>query len=70
RERLLAQVWPDAEAALAVHSLHSLVHQLHRLLSDAIDGAAPVVHSGVIYRLNVEPASPDTHSFEALGWPR
>jgi DNA-binding SARP family transcriptional activator len=67
RERLLAQVWPDADAALAVHSLHSLVHQLHRLLGDAIDGAAPVVHSGEIYRLNVEAGiATDTRSFEAL----
>ena len=67
RERLLAQVWPDADAALAVHSLHSLVHQLHRLLGDAIGGAAPVVHSGEIYRLNAEAGvATDTRSFESL----
>jgi DNA-binding SARP family transcriptional activator len=43
------------------------VHQLHRLLGDAINGASPVVHSGEIYRLNVEAGiATDTHSFEDL----
>ena len=67
RERLLAQVWPDAEAPLAIHSLHSLVHQLHRLLGDAIDGMPPVVHAGEIYRLNTEAGiATDIDTFEAL----
>jgi len=37
------------------------------MLGDAIDGATPVVHSGEIYRLNVEAGiATDTRSFEAL----
>jgi len=52
RERLLAQVWRDDDLSLPAQSLHSLVHTLHRMLGDAIDGAMPVVHDGEIYRLN------------------
>ncbi len=67
RERLLAQVWPETEASLAVQSLHSLVHSLHRMLGDAIDGAMPVVHAGEIYRLNLEAGiTVDITAFEAL----
>ncbi len=67
RERLLAQVWPETEASLAVQSLHSLVHSLHRMLGDAIDGAMPVVHAGEIYRLNLEAGiTVDINAFEAL----
>jgi len=50
-------VWPDSSAALAVQSLHSLVHSLHRLLGDGLGGAVPVVHAGEIYRLIFEAAS-------------
>jgi DNA-binding SARP family transcriptional activator len=67
RDRLLAQVWPDTEASLAVQSLHSLVHSLHRMLGDAIDGAMPVVHAGEIYRLNLEAGiTVDINAFEEL----
>jgi DNA-binding SARP family transcriptional activator len=67
REQLLAQVWPETEASLAVQSLHSLVHYLHRILGDAIDGAMPIVHAGEIYRLNVEAGvAVDISAFEAL----
>jgi hypothetical protein len=38
RERLLAQVWCDADLSLPVQSLHSLVHTLHRMLADAKTG--------------------------------
>ena len=68
RERLLAQLWHDSEAALAAQSLHSLVHQLHRLLGDAIDGAMPVVHAGDIYRLNLQAGiAVDISAFDAFG---
>src|SRR5216683_4791007 len=67
RERLLAQVWPETEASLAVQSLHSLVHSLHRMLGDVINGAMPVVHAGEIYRLNVEAGiAVDITAFDAL----
>jgi DNA-binding SARP family transcriptional activator len=67
RERLLAQVWPETEASLAVQSLHSLVHSLHRMLSDVINGAMPVVHAGEIYRLNLEAGiAVDITAFDAL----
>lgn len=67
RERLLGQLWPDSEASLAVQSLRSLVHYLHRLLGDALDGAPPVVHAGEVYRLNLEAGiDVDIHAFEVL----
>jgi DNA-binding SARP family transcriptional activator len=67
RERLLAQVWPDADTALAAQSLGSLVHQLHGMLGDAIGGAMPVVHAGEIYCLNTEAGiTTDIDSFERL----
>src|SRR5437879_5192432 len=67
RERLLGQIWPESDAALAVQSLHSLVHSLHRLLGDEIDGAMPIVHAGEIYRLNLEAGmTVDINAFEAL----
>jgi len=67
RERLLSQVWPESDVALAVQSLRSLVHSLHRLLGDAINRARPVVHSGEIYRLNVEAGvAVDITTFDAL----
>ena len=67
REQLLAQVWPETEASPAVQSLHSLVHHLHRMLGDAIDGAMPIVHAGEIYRLNVEAGiAVDITAFEVL----
>jgi DNA-binding SARP family transcriptional activator len=67
RNRLLDQVWPGTEVSLAVQSLHSLVHSLHRILGDAINGAMPVVHAGEIYRLNVEAGiAVDITAFEGL----
>src|SRR4051794_31735504 len=45
RERLLTQVWPESDAALAVQSLHSLVHSLHGLLGGAMNGEMPIVHA-------------------------
>src|SRR6266851_5506753 len=67
RERLLSQVWPESDAALAVQSLHSLVHSLHRLLGEEINGAMPIVHAGEIYRLNVEAGmAVDITTFDAL----
>jgi len=68
REQLLAQVWPETETPPAVQSLHSLVHHLHRLLGDAIDGAMPVVHAGEVYRINIEAGiAVDITAFEELG---
>ena len=67
RERLLGQVWPESDVGLAAQSLHSVVHSLHRLLGDGIDGAMPVVHAGEIYRLNVEAGiAVDLITFDAL----
>jgi DNA-binding SARP family transcriptional activator len=67
RERLLAQLWPESDASLAIQSLHSLVHHLHRLLGDAIQDATPVVHAGEIYRLNLEAGiAVDIYTFETL----
>jgi DNA-binding SARP family transcriptional activator len=67
RERLLAQVWPDADAALAAQSLRSLVHQLHGMLGEAIGGAMPFVHAGEIYRLNTKAGiTTDIDTFERL----
>jgi len=67
RERLLGQIWPESDVALAVQSLHSLVHSLHRLLGDGINGAMPVVHAGEVYRLNVEAGmAVDITTFDAL----
>jgi len=54
RETLLDTVWPDSEPQLAAQSLNTLVYSLHRLLGDAIGGAAPIVHGDHFYRLNVE----------------
>jgi DNA-binding SARP family transcriptional activator len=67
RERLLTQLWPGSELALANQSLNSLIHGLHRMLGDEISGAPPVVHSGEIYRLNVEAGiAVDITTFEEL----
>lgn len=45
REALFDALWPGSASAVAGQSLHSLVHSLHKLLGDAIEGAALVVHS-------------------------
>ena len=54
REILMQALWPMAEASLASHSLNSLVHNVHKLLSDAIGGAKPVFYADGYYHLNVE----------------
>jgi DNA-binding SARP family transcriptional activator len=54
REALLDEVWPETEPQLASQSLNSLIYSLHRLLGDAIDGAAVLVHQHGAYRLNTE----------------
>jgi DNA-binding SARP family transcriptional activator len=54
RETLLQRLWPSSEASLACQSLHSLVYSLHKLIGDAIGGAAPVLHDEGYYRLNIE----------------
>lgn len=54
REFLLQMLWPDSDPALAAQSLHTLVYALHKALGDAIGGAAPIVHTDRLYRLNVD----------------
>ena len=54
RVTLLEKLWPDSEHALAGQCLNALVHSLHKLLGDALGGAAPVLQSGGYCRLNVE----------------
>jgi DNA-binding SARP family transcriptional activator len=67
RERLLDNLWPDGESALAGQSLNTLVYSVHRLLGPDLGGAAPVLYSGGWYRLNLEAGvSVDLHEFEAL----
>ena len=67
RERLLSQVWPEADVSLPAQSLHSLLHTLHRMLGDAIGGATPVVHDGEMYRLNFEAGiAVDVTAFDGL----
>jgi DNA-binding SARP family transcriptional activator len=52
REVLLRRLWPESEPPLATNALNNVVYTLRGLLSDALGGAAPVVHSGGYYRLN------------------
>lgn len=54
RERLVQMLWPASDLAHALHSLNTLVYTLHKLLSPALQGAAPVLHENGYYRLNVE----------------
>ncbi len=54
REILMQTLWPNAQAALAGHSLNSLVYNLRKLLGDAIGGAMPVLYADGYYHLNVE----------------
>jgi DNA-binding SARP family transcriptional activator len=54
RESLLGRLWPDSEPSLANHCLNTVVHGLRRLLSAALGGAAPVLHTGGYYRLNLD----------------
>lgn len=67
RETLLVALWPSSPSRLASQSLHSLLHSLQKLLSDATDGAPPVVHTDGNYQLNVEAGlGIDVTSFDAL----
>jgi DNA-binding SARP family transcriptional activator len=67
RETLLQRLWPSSDTALAGQSLHSLVYSLHKLIGDALGGAALVLHDEGHYRLNVEAGvSVDVAGFDAL----
>jgi DNA-binding SARP family transcriptional activator len=67
RDTLLDALWPESEPGLASQSLNSLVYSLHKLLGDAIGGAAPVLHADGYYRLNVEAGvGVDVACFDAL----
>jgi DNA-binding SARP family transcriptional activator len=67
REVVLAEVWPESDPALSGQALNTLVHNLHKLLGDALRGAAPVQHVQGFYRLNLEAGvALDTACFEAL----
>jgi len=67
RDRLIGILWPDTHTALAIQSLNTLVYTLHKLLGDAIGGAAPVLHADGYYLLNVEAGiGVDVASFDAL----
>lgn len=54
RDTLLEMLWPASNLALASQSLNTLVYSLHKLLGDALNGAAPVLHQEGSYRLNTE----------------
>lgn len=54
RSALLDSLWPDTDLDLAGQALDSLVHNLFRMLGDALDGARPVLHRYGCYQLNVE----------------
>lgn len=67
RDALLSALWPDGRHRLAGQSLNTLVYGLHKLLGDALGGAAPVLQAGGYYRLNVEAGvSVDVARFDAL----
>src|SRR5436305_11097372 len=50
RDSLLEFLWPETDAVLAGHALHSRVHSLHKLLGPMMGGAAPVVYADGCYR--------------------
>jgi DNA-binding SARP family transcriptional activator len=54
RERLVQALWPASDLALGLHSLNTLVYNLHKLLGSALNGPAPVLHEDGYYRLNSE----------------
>jgi DNA-binding SARP family transcriptional activator len=66
RTVLLDLLWPASDSALAHQSLNSLVYSLHKLIRDALGGAAAVLHEGGYYRLNMEAGvGVDVACFEA-----
>jgi DNA-binding SARP family transcriptional activator len=67
RDVLLSMLWPESDLALAAQSLNSLVHALHKRLSDALCGAPPALQTRCYYRLNIEAGvGVDVACFEAL----
>jgi DNA-binding SARP family transcriptional activator len=54
RRVLVDLLWPATDSALAHQSLNSLVYSLHKLIGDALGGAAAVLHEDGYYRLNLE----------------
>ena len=67
REALLETVWPSSVESLSKQCLHSVVHGLHKLLGEAIGGAAPVLYADGYYRLNTAAGvSVDVACFDAL----
>lgn len=67
RTALLQLLWPESDSTLASQALHSLVHSMNKLLSDALNGNAPIIHGGGSYRLNTEAGiAVDVTHFDAL----
>ena len=67
RDLLLERLWPRTTLTLAGKSLNSLIYSLHKLLGDAIAGAAPILFRDGGYRLNADAGvSVDVQVFEAL----
>jgi DNA-binding SARP family transcriptional activator len=67
REQLLDSLWPDSEPGLAGQALNSLVHSLRSLLSNALDGASPIVHAAGRYHLNAAAGiATDVARFDSL----
>jgi DNA-binding SARP family transcriptional activator len=54
RTVLVNLLWPASDSPQATQSLNSLVYSVHKLIGDALGGAAPVLHEDGYYRLNVE----------------
>lgn len=66
RTVLLDLLWPASDSALAHQSLNSLIYSLHKLIGDALGGAAVILHEDGYYRLNKEAGvSVDVASFDA-----
>jgi DNA-binding SARP family transcriptional activator len=67
REALLDSLWPESDLARASRSLSTLVHDLRRLLGDALSGRSPVTPADGGYELNVEAGVRiDITEFDAL----
>ena len=66
RTVLLDLLWPASDSALAHQSLNSLIYSLHKLIGDALGGAAVILHEDGYYRLNTEAGvSVDVARFDA-----
>jgi DNA-binding SARP family transcriptional activator len=67
RRALLGALWPDSEEPRGSHALSSMLHGLNEQLSDALDGAPPIVHRSGACQLNVKAGvGVDTAHFDAL----